>query len=200
MKIVIFLRNYKTLNAKMSELYNLLKYKFFAICNEIGMNSYIENNEEKYFEKIIYLLDFTYDKIYDSVIVIKNKYPNLPISFISTRDQSVFEVGKLSFEFSLENSNLIQFVDKTIMKNKIKENIRIPKYVSIPENSYNSMYNEEIKNKCKQIGYPLFAKPTSLTSSKFTCKINNDFELNSWMEHLKNYPNIHFEIEEFIEG
>ncbi len=200
MKAIIFLRNYRKLNVGIGELYDPEKYKFFTICDDVGYKCYLEQDELKYFENIAHLSSFSYENIYQAVLQIRKSFHDLSMSFVTTRDQAVYEVGRLAFELGLEHTNLEQFVNKIVMKNKIANSIRIPKYIFLPVIERKVTDYNKINYECARIGYPLFAKPTLLASSQFTCKLNNESELFNWWGNIKNHPDIDFEIDEFIDG
>lgn len=98
---------------------------------------------------------------------------------------------------SLEDVTL--FRDKVLMKDMIKDVVRVPKYTTIERALFKQnkeSYFDQLKNK---IGLPFIIKPTSEAGSFGVIKVEDFDSFLLLGDLLKNY-NAQLEAEEFIEG
>lgn len=105
---------------------------------------------------------------------------------------------KLGFKDNLLEDN-IKFRDKVIMKNKLKNKVKIPTLYSLEDANLN------------KLTFPLILKPRTYAGSKGIHKmssikelnnfiINNKIEINYLNQNFKEFSLESYELEEFIEG
>ncbi|QLB39647.1 MULTISPECIES: acetyl-CoA carboxylase biotin carboxylase subunit family protein [Mannheimia] len=93
--------------------------------------------------------------------------------------------------------DILKFTNKITMKEKIADQIKLPKYIQHTSQKYHSLesYLTEIIN---YLSLPIIAKPTNLAACDGVVKITYKEELEKWL--LENKESENYELDEYVDG
>lgn len=111
--------------------------------------------------------------------------------------------ARLREEFGIPGSrtaDVLRFIDKGVMKKRAIDNgIRVPKYVIYDREAYLSSPEQYIASLERDIGYPIFIKPTCETACQNVFDVGDKSQLISALTQMATLD-IELEIDECIQG
>lgn len=135
------------------------------------------------------------DLIEKEVVEIAAKYNFIGI--FARAESDIIRAAKLREKLKLKGQNLesaLAFRNKVIMKDYLKNSpVILPNYCHVDS-------SETIKEFSKKQGFPIVVKPVSESGSTGVEILNNENEMNNYLENNYFSNNVNIEVEEFIEG
>lgn len=159
-----------------------------------------QQNNLHCFEKIIVTEDFSFEHIDHLVQQNSINQSNIPIEFITSNENNVALAGKLNSKYADRNckwtsDNTAAFSDKDKMKQCLGDHVRYPRYITTSKCRHPSP--ESLIATCRQLSYPLLAKPISGSGASGVTKIHSEEALTLWQQQCDTEE---YEVDEFISG
>lgn len=199
MKTIVILQNSQlSFGLDAAKIYQPNKYRLCLIVNEFGNTILKKNNQEKFYAKIHVTNDFSVENI---LSVIKEFFqPDSSFNVVTNAEEAMPVCGEIRKYLGLDSEDFARFYDKDVMKQKLSNcnNIQLPDYKIFDHKKYQEQKEAYLEAIIKELGLPVFTKPTNACGAVNTKKIHTLEEFSTLASNVD--INDHYEVDQFING
>ncbi|HAT3863334.1 TPA: hypothetical protein JAN60_07505 [Legionella pneumophila] len=203
--IDIFIYNVVYIKCDFSKIRSSESQKLILIASPYCLNELSDENRACFDEIHPISRDFQQvdlDEIEKIVLQYLQEYGPENIRLLSNEDSTLLVCGHLREKYGISGhraETLLPFVNKVVSKDRLKNVVRMPKYIQFDKQAYLENKDAYLQSLENNLGFPMFAKPVDLVSSIETHRIPDMDTLIHVLERIVVHD-YDFEIDEFIDG